>query len=138
MCSLYVLFSCALFMCSFNALFVFALFMPSFYALFLCAFYIHLFYPLFSCAILMCSFHKRLAILRMHKKYYCIQTNMADDKMDDVLKRLGLSITCKKVQLYFFTLMFSTTFKSIWLQSKNLWGKDVNWHCLLFICSRFS
>ena len=34
----------------------------------------------------MCSFHKRLAILSMHTK-----TNMADNKMDEVLKKLGLS-----------------------------------------------
>ena len=32
-----------------------------------------------------------MAISRMHKKYYCTQTNMADDKIYDVLKKLGLS-----------------------------------------------
>ena len=76
--SLYSLFVCALLMCSFYALFVFALFMCSFYVLFLCA-------------VLMCSFHKRQVILRMHKKYYCTKINMADNKMNDVLKKLGLS-----------------------------------------------
>ena len=65
--------------------------MCSFYALILCALCIHSFYALFSCAILMCSFHKRLVILRIHKKYYCTKTNIADKKMDDVLKTLGLS-----------------------------------------------
>ena len=39
----------------------------------------------------MCSFHKRLAILHMHKKYYCTKANMADHKIDVVLKKLGLS-----------------------------------------------
>ena len=39
----------------------------------------------------MCSFHKRLMILCIHKKYYCTKTNMADNKMDNVLKTLGLS-----------------------------------------------
>ena len=39
----------------------------------------------------MCSFHKRQVILHMHKKYYCTKTNMADNKMNDVLKKLGLS-----------------------------------------------
>ena len=117
MCSLYALFFCALFMRSFYVLFVFALYMRSFYmlfwfvlcirsfyALFLCALFMHSFYALFvftlfmcsfyvlfSCTILMCSFHKRLAILRMHKKYQCTKTNMADNKMNDVLKKLGLS-----------------------------------------------
>ena len=32
-----------------------------------------------------------MAISRMHKKYYWTQTNMADDKICDVLKKLGLS-----------------------------------------------
>ena len=27
----------------------------------------------------------------MHKKYYSTKTNMADNKMNDVLKKLGLS-----------------------------------------------
>ena len=117
MCSVYVLFYCALcirslyalFLCvlcirSFCALFLCAFFMRSFYVLFLCALFMHSFYALFvftlfmcsfyvlfSCTILMCSFHKRLAILRMHKKYHCTKTNMADNKMNDVLKKLGLS-----------------------------------------------
>ena len=65
--------------------------MCSFYVLFLCALCVRLLYAHFSCDILMCSFHKRLAILRMHRKYYCTQTNMADDKMDGVLNKLGLS-----------------------------------------------
>ena len=68
-------------MCFFDALFVFALFMRSF----MCSFY-----ALFVFAFFMRYFHV-LAILRMHRKYYCIQTNMTDDKMDDVLKKLGLS-----------------------------------------------
>ena len=63
------------------------------YSLFLCALYcalcIQLFYALFPCAILMCSFHKHLANLRMQKKYYCAETNMADDKINDVLKKLA-------------------------------------------------
>ena len=58
---------------------------------FLCALFMCSFYALFSWAILMCSFHKSLAILHMHKKYYCKKTNMADNKMDDVLKMLGPS-----------------------------------------------
>ena len=78
MYSFYALFLCALFMHSFYALFVFTTFMCSFY-------------EFFSCAILMCSFHKRLAILPMHKKHYCVKTNMADSKMYDVRKKLGLS-----------------------------------------------
>ena len=89
--SLYSLFLCALIMCSLYALFLCALFMCCFYAHFSCAHFMHFFYALFSCAILMCSFHKCLAILRMHKKYYCIKVNMADNKMDNVLKKLGLS-----------------------------------------------
>ena len=70
--------------------------MHSFYALsyvlLLCALslFICLFYELFSCAILICSFQKP-GDLRMHKKYYCTKTNMADNKMDDVLKKLDLS-----------------------------------------------
>ena len=91
MCSLYSLFLCALFMCSFYALFLYAIFMHSFYALFVLTLFICSFYALFSCAILMCSFHKRLAILRMHKKHYCAKANMADNKTDDVLKKLRLS-----------------------------------------------
>ena len=85
--SFYSLFLSTLFMCSLYSLFVYALL----YALFLYALFLHLFCALFSCVILMCSFHKHLAILRMHKRYYCTQTNMADDKMCDVLKKLGLS-----------------------------------------------
>ena len=91
MCSLYSLILCALFMCFFYALFLCALFMHSFYALFVFTLFMCSFYVLFSCTILMCSFHKRLAILRMHKKYHCTKTNMADNKMNDVLKKLGLS-----------------------------------------------
>ena len=87
----YVLFVCTLFMRSFYVLFLCALFMYSFYALFLCALFMRSFCALSSCAILMCFFHKRLAILRMHKKYYCTKTNMADNKMDNFLKKLGLS-----------------------------------------------
>ena len=78
MCYLYALFLCALLMCSLHSLYLCALLMCSFYT------------P-FSYALLMCSFHKRLAILRMHKKHYCKQTNMADNKMEEVLKKLGLS-----------------------------------------------
>ena len=74
----YSLFLGALFRRSFYVLFVFALFMGSFCAHFLCD-------------VLMCSFHKRLVILHMHKKYYSTKTNMADNKMNDVLKKLGLS-----------------------------------------------
>ena len=44
------------------------------------------FYVLFLCAVLMLSFHKHQVILHMHKKYYCTKTNMADNKMNDVLK----------------------------------------------------
>ena len=99
LCPLYSLFLCSLFMYSFYPLvyelFVFAVFMSSFlhwfYVLFLCALFIRLFSALFSWAILMCSFHKRLAILHMHKKYYCTQTSIADNKMDKVLNKLGLS-----------------------------------------------
>ena len=87
----YSLFLCALFMRSFYALFAFALLMRSFYVLFLCALFMRSFYVLFLCAVLMCSFHKRQVILHMHKKYYCTKTNMADNKMNDVLKKLGLS-----------------------------------------------
>ena len=92
--SFYVLFLCAFFMGSFYALFLCTLFMRCLYLFFLCAFlcalFTHLFYALFSCAIFMSSFHKRLAILRMHKKYYCTQINMAHDKMGNILKKLGL------------------------------------------------
>ena len=38
----------------------------------------------------MCSFQTP-GDLRMPKKYYCTKTNMADNKMDDVLKKLDLS-----------------------------------------------
>ena len=72
----YSLFLCDVFMCSFYALFLYALFMRSLYVIFLYA-------------VLMCSFHKRQVILHMHKKYYCTKTNMADNKMNDVLKKLG-------------------------------------------------
>ena len=65
--------------------------MPSLYALFVFALFMRSFYVLFLCAVLMCSFHKRQVILHMHKKYYCTKTNMADNKMNDVLKKLGLS-----------------------------------------------
>ena len=78
-------------MYSFYALLLCALFMHSFYALFLFTFFMCYFYALFSCAILICSFHKRLAILRMNRKYYCTKTNMGNNKMDDVLKKLKLS-----------------------------------------------
>ena len=91
MCSFIVLFVFALYMRSFYVLFVFAHFVRSFYALFVFTLFMCFFYVLFSCTILMCSFHKRLAILRMHKKYHCSKTNMADNKMNDVLKKLGLS-----------------------------------------------
>ena len=93
--SFYVLFLCALFMrsfmCSFYALSLCALFMLSFCALFVFTLFMCSFYALFSCAILMCFFRKRLAILRTHRKYYCTKTNTAANKMDDVLKKLGLS-----------------------------------------------
>ena len=93
--SFYVLFLCALFMrsfmCSFYALCLCALFMLSFCALFVFTLFMCSFYALFSCAILMCSFRKRLAILCTHRKYYCTKTNTAANKMDDVLKKLGLS-----------------------------------------------
>ena len=49
------------------------------------------FYVLFFWAVLVCFFHKRQVILHMHKKYYCTKTNVADNKMNDVLKKLGLS-----------------------------------------------
>ena len=39
----------------------------------------------------MCSFHKRLRILHMREKYYCTKTNIADNKIDGVLKKLGPS-----------------------------------------------
>ena len=39
----------------------------------------------------MCSFNKRQVILHMHKKSYCTKANVADNKMNDVLKKLGLS-----------------------------------------------
>ena len=78
-------------MYSFYALLLYALFMHSFYALFLFTFFMCYFYALFSCAILICSFHKRLAILRMNRKYYCTKTNMANNKIEDVLKKLSLS-----------------------------------------------
>ena len=91
MCSFVVLFVFALYMRSFYVLFVFAHFVRSFYALFVFTLFMCFFYVLFSCTTLMCSFHKRLAILRMHKKYHCTKTNMADNKMNDVLKKLGLS-----------------------------------------------
>ena len=115
--SFYVLFLCALFMCSFIVLFALAFFIRSFYVLFLCAFLIRLFDALFSFAILMCSFHKCLAIMHMHKKYYCTKTNMADNKMGDVLlteqdwlkKRYQLTYfrsTLKPKQKIFFKIFF--------------------------------
>ena len=73
----------------FYALFLCALFMRSFYMLFLCAVFMRSFYVIFLYAFLMCSFHKCQVILHMHKKYYCTKTNMADNKMNDVLKKLG-------------------------------------------------
>ena len=76
---------------SFYVLFVFALFMRSFYVLFSCALFMYAFYVLFLCAVSVCSFHKRQVILHMNKKYYCTKTNMQDNKMNDVLKKLGLS-----------------------------------------------
>ena len=96
--SLYSLFLCALSMRSFYALFLCTLFMRCLYLLFVFALFMCFsmrslyspFYALFSCAIFMSSFHKRLAILRMHKKYYCTQTNMAHDKMGNIPKKLGL------------------------------------------------
>ena len=91
----YALFLRALFVCSFYAPFLGALCIRSLYALFLFAHFMRSFYVLFLCALFMCylmrSFHKRLAILRMLKKYYCTKTNMADNKMADVLKKLVLS-----------------------------------------------
>ena len=65
----------------------------SFYALFSCALFMCSFYALFLCALLMCCFnvllYKRQVILHMHKKYSCTKTNMADNKMNDFLKKLG-------------------------------------------------
>ena len=103
-CSLYALFLCALLLCSL-------------YSPFLCAFFIRLFYALFSFAILMCSFDKCLAIMHMHEKYYCTKTNMADNKMGDVLlteqdwlkKRYQLTYfrsTLKPKQKIFFKIFF--------------------------------
>ena len=89
--SLYALFLYTLSLCSLYSLFLCTLFMCSFYALFLCTLFVWPFYVLFSCAILTCSFHKRLTILRMHRKYYCTKTNMVDKEMYNVLKKLGLS-----------------------------------------------
>ena len=87
MCSLYSLFISALFMCSFLC----ALLLCSLYLLFICALFMCSLYSLFSCAILMCSFHKCQAILRIHKKYYYTKNNIADNKTDDILKKLGPS-----------------------------------------------
>ena len=59
------------------------------------------------CTVLMCSFHKRQVLLHMHKKYYCTKTNMADNKMNDVLKKLGLSdqnLLRKRYQLTLFVI----------------------------------
>ena len=88
-------FLCALFMRSFYVLFYCALCIYSFYVLFLCALFMRSFYSAFLCAVfmcyLMCSFHKRLRILHMREKYYCTKTNIADNKIDGVLKKLGLS-----------------------------------------------
>ena len=59
------------------------------------------------CAVLMCSFHKRQVLLHMRKKYYCTKTNMADNKMNDVLKKLGLSdqnLLRKRYQLTLFVI----------------------------------
>ena len=55
------------------------------FALFMCSVYV-----LFSSALLIFSFHKRQVILGMHKNYYYTKINMADNKMNDVLKKLGL------------------------------------------------
>ena len=101
----YVLFP--LFTFHYYALSVFTLFMHSSYVLFLCALFMCSFYVLFLCAVLMCSFHKRQVILHMHKKYYCTKTNMADNKMNDVLKKLGLSdqnLLRKRYQLTLFVI----------------------------------
>ena len=65
--------------------------MPSLYALFVFALFMRSFYVLFLCAVLMRSFHKHQVILHMHKKYYCTKANMANNKMNDVLKKLDLS-----------------------------------------------
>ena len=92
-CSFYAPFLCALCIRSLYALFLFAHFMRSFYVLFLCALFMCSFYALFLCALLMCCFnvllYKRQVILHMHKKYSCTKTNMADNKMNDFLKKLG-------------------------------------------------
>ena len=111
--SLYVLFLCALFMCSSYAPFLCALSMRSLYSLFLCALFIRSFYVFFLCTLFMCffkrcficSFHKRQVILQMHKKYYCTKTNMADNKMNDVLKKLGLSDQNSLRKRYQLTLL---------------------------------
>ena len=91
--SFYALFVFVLFMCSFHVLFLCALFVRSLYVLFLCALFMCSFYALFLCALLMCCFnvllYKRQVILHMHKKYSCTKTNMADNKMNDFLKKLG-------------------------------------------------
>ena len=93
----YTLFSFGYALFSFGfALFpLFALFMRSLYSLFSCALccgsFYALLYVLFLCAVLMCSFHKRQVILLMYKKYYCTKANMTDNKMNDVLKKLGLA-----------------------------------------------
>ena len=47
----------------------------------------------------------------MHKKYYCTETNMADNKMDDVLKKLGISDDRAR----FFEEKISTTLFVIYL-----------------------
>ena len=88
---LYALFLCSVFIRSFYVLFLCPLLLCSLYLLFICALFICSLYSLFSCAILMCSFHKCLAILRIHKKYYYTKNNIADNKTDDVLKKLGPS-----------------------------------------------
>ena len=96
----YVLFWCSLCIRFLHLLFLCALFIRSFYVLHLCAIFhvlflctlcIRLLHALFSCAILMCFYNERLAVLRMYWKYYCIQTNMENYKMDHVLKKLCLS-----------------------------------------------
>ena len=89
--SSYALFLCALFVRSFYVHFYCALWIRSLYALFVFAFFMCPFYALFLCTIFMCTFHRRLEILRMHKKCYCAKTNMPDNKMGEVLKRLGVS-----------------------------------------------
>ena len=105
----YVLFP--LFAFHYYALFVFTLFMHSSYVLFLCALFMCSFYALFLWALFMHCFNVLVSEtpsdLAHAQKVLLHKKNMADNKMNDVLKKLGLSdqnLLRKRYQLILFVI----------------------------------